>query len=156
MKHKKSWHEKLADSKDLPRVERLTESMSTRWGTGTIVIPAPIEVDAMMKRVPKGRLTTINEIRAALARKHEASIACPITTGIFALIASRAAAEDETDGKKRVTPYWRTLKAGGELNPKYPGGIIEQKIRLEAEGHMVLLKGKKAVVRDYEQFLAKL
>ena len=156
MRHRKSWHEKLADSKDLPKVERITESMSTRWGTGTIVIPAPIEVDEVMKRVPRGKLTTINEIRAALAAKHNSSICCPITTGIFALIASRAAAEDEVDGKKRITPYWRTLKSGGELTPKYPGGIIEQKVRLEAEGHTVMLKGKKAVVRDYERFLAKL
>jgi len=156
MRHRKSWHEKLADSKGLPKVERIAESMSARWGKGTIVIPAPIEVDEMMKRVPKGKLTTINEIRAALARRHDASIACPITTGIFAMIASRAAAEDEANGKKKITPYWRTLKSGGELNPKYPGGVIEQKVRLEAEGHTVLLKGKKAVVRDHEQFLAKL
>jgi len=121
-----------------------------------IVIPAPIEVDEMMKRVPKGKLTTINEIRAALALRHDASICCPITTGIFAMIASRAAADDEADGKKKITPYWRTLKSGGELNPKYPGGIEEQRVRLEDEGHTVMLKGKRAIVRDYERFLAKL
>jgi alkylated DNA nucleotide flippase Atl1 len=130
--------------------------MSSRWGTGTIVIPAPIEVDEMMKRVPKGKLTTINEIRAALALRHDASICCPITTGIFAMIASRAAADDEADGQKKITPYWRTLKSGGELNPKYPGGIEEQRVRLEDEGHTVMLKGKRAIVRDYERFLAKL
>jgi hypothetical protein len=66
--------------------------------------------------VPKGKLITVNEIRAALAKKHGASIGCPITTGIFALVAARAAAENEADGKKRITPYWRTLKAQGELN----------------------------------------
>jgi hypothetical protein len=156
MKHRKSWHEKLTDSKGLPKVEPIAESMSSRWGPGTIVIPAPIEIDQMMKRVPKGKLTTINEIRAALALRHDASICCPITTGIFAMIASRAAADDEADGKKKITPYWRTLKSGGELNPKYPGGIEEQKVRLEGEGHTVMIKGKKAVVRDYERFLAKL
>ena len=72
------------------------------------------------------------------------------------MIASRAAADDEADGKKKITPYWRTLKSGGELNPKYPGGIEEQKVRLEDEGHTVMLKGKRAIVRDYERFLAKL
>ena len=118
-----SWRAKLADSKDLPRVEPITGKMSTRWGTGTVVIPAPLEVDELMRRVPKGKLTTVNEIRAALATKHGASIGCPITTGIFALIAARAAAENEVEGKKRITPYWRTLKAQGELNPKYPGGV---------------------------------
>ena len=72
------------------------------------------------------------------------------------MIASRAAADDEADGKKKITPYWRTLKSGGELNPKYPGGIEEQRVRLEDEGHTVMLKGKRAIVRDYERFLAKL
>ena len=42
---RKSWQEKLADSKDLPRVVEINERMSQRWGTGTCVIPAPMEVD---------------------------------------------------------------------------------------------------------------
>ena len=84
MARRKSWREKLEDSKGLPRVERITGKMSKRWGTGTVVIPAPKEVDEVMRRIPEGKLTTINEIRAALARKHHATIGCPITTGIFA------------------------------------------------------------------------
>lgn len=93
MKRKKSWGEKLADSKDLPKVAKITGKMSKRWGTGTVVIPAPIEVDAIMKKVPKGKLITLNEIRAKLAKKHGATIGCPITTGIFAWIAAHAAGE---------------------------------------------------------------
>jgi len=73
-KARKTWREKLADSKDLPKVQEVTETMSQRWGTGTVVIPAPIEVDEIMKRVPKGKLITINQIRAILAQKHGASI----------------------------------------------------------------------------------
>ena len=67
---RKSWQEKLADSKDLPRVVEINGKMSQRWGTGTCVIPAPMEVDELMRRVPRGKLTTINEIRAALAGKY--------------------------------------------------------------------------------------
>jgi len=74
MKLRLSWRAKLADSKDLPRVERITGKMSTRWGRGTVVIPAPIEVDEIMRGIPKGKVITINEIRAALARKHRATI----------------------------------------------------------------------------------
>ena len=84
MPKKKSWCEKLQDNKNLPKVEEITDKMSKRWGTGTMVIPAPMEVDEIMKSVPKGKVTTINEIRAMLARKHKASISCLITTGIFA------------------------------------------------------------------------
>lgn len=71
---KKSWREKLADDKDLPKVIKIGERMSKRWGTGTCVIPAPREVDELMRKVPRGKLTTINDVRAALARRHGATI----------------------------------------------------------------------------------
>ncbi|MBN1786531.1 MAG: MGMT family protein [Candidatus Methanofastidiosa archaeon] len=129
--------------------------MSQRWGSGTVVIPAPIEVDELMRSVPRGRLTTINMIREALARKHNASIGCPMTTGIFAWIAAHAAEEALSEGRGGITPYWRTLKAGGYLNPKYPGGAELQSLRLEAEGFTILpSKGKKPPrVKDYELYL---
>ncbi len=150
---RKSWREKLADSKGLPKVGLVEDGMSTRWGTGTMVIPAPIEVDELMRRVPKGKLTTINDLRAALARKHGTGFACPITTGIFSWIAAHAADEAAATGRKRTTPYWRTLKAGGELNPKYPGGVALLQERLLAEGHEVFQKGKRFFVRDFERSL---
>jgi len=153
---RKSWTEKLADSRGLPRVEKVTEKMSKRWGTGTVVIPAPMEVDEIMRKVPEGKLVTINEIRAALAKKHKATIGCPITTGIFAWIAAHAAEEQRQEGKKDITPYWRTLKTGGVINPKYPSGVESQKELLEKEGHKVIQKGKKYVVVDYKKSLTKL
>ena len=141
---RKSWREKLADSKGLPRVGRVTGKMSKRFGTGTMVIPAPMEVDELMRRVPKGRVTTINELREALARKHHADFACPITTGIFAWIAAHAAEEAAAGGRKRITPYWRTLKSTGELNVKYPDGAEAQAARLRAEGVAIEpARGKK-------------
>lgn len=152
----KSWREKLLDSKNLPKVERLRGKMAKKFGKGTIVIPAPIEVDELMRKVPKGKLTTINEIRNKLAKRHRTTIACPITTGIFAWIAANAAYEAHVEGKKRITPYWRTLKTGGVLNPKYPGGVLAQKKLLEAEGHKVVRKGKNYVVLEYEKRLARL
>jgi len=156
MPKRKSWSEKLKDNKGLPKVEKITGKMSKRWGTGTVAIPAPMEVDEMMRRVPEGKLITINEIRAALAKKHKATIGCPITTGIFAWIAANATEEQRQKGEKDITPYWRTLKTGGVINPKYPGGVEAQKKLLEKEGHKVIQKGKRYVVADYEKSLAKL
>ena len=155
-KRRKTWQEKLADSNDLPRVVEITGKMSIRWGTGTVCIPAPIEVDEIMKEVPKGKLITVNQIREIVARKHRATIGCPITTGIFARIAAEASAERVAEGKKNITPYWRTLKAGGEINPKYPGGVEGQKKLLEKEGHEVIQKGKKFVVVDFEKNMVEL
>jgi alkylated DNA nucleotide flippase Atl1 len=156
MPKKKSWCEKLNDSKGLPKVEKITEKMSKRWGTGTVVIPAPLEVDKIMRSVPEGKLVTINEIRAALARKHGATIGCPITTGIFAWVAANACEERKQRGENDVAPYWRTLKSGGVINEKYPGGVEEQKKLLEKEGHRVVRKGSRCMVVDYEKTLLKL
>ena len=150
---KKSWREKLADDKDLPKVGKVEGKMSKRWGEGTMVIPAPREVDAIMKLVPKGKLTTINEIRSALARKHNAAFGCPITTGIFAWIAAHAAEEGAAAGEKKITPYWRTLKTGGELNPKYPGGVPALTRLLKAEGHKLTKRGQRYFVVDFEKRL---
>jgi len=116
MKPRKSWREKLADSKGLPKVSEVTGKLSRQWGEGKMVIPAPVEVDALMKQVPKGKLVTVNDVRAALALKHKTDFACPLTTGIFAWIAAHAAAEAESEGARRITPYWRTLKTGGEFS----------------------------------------
>lgn len=156
MPRKKTWTEKLNDDEGLPKVEKITEKMSRRWGSGTVVIPAPREVEAMMKKVPDGKLVTINEIRSALARKHKASIGCPITTGIFAWVAANAAEECRQKGESVVTPYWRTLKSGGVINEKYPGGVTGQKRLLEREGHVVSQRGKNWMVVDYQKALAEL
>ena len=101
MKPKKSWREKLADDKGLPKVGKVTGKMSKRWGTGMMVIPAPIEVDALMKQVPQGKVVTTNELRAALAKTHEADFACPMTTGIFSWIAAHAAVEAEAEEPRK-------------------------------------------------------
>jgi len=156
MKKKRSFREKLQDEKDFPRVQPLAGGMKRRYGPGTILLPAPSEVEALMRKVPKGRVTTINRIRERLAERHGATVACPIVTGIHARIAAGAAGENEAEGKKRVTPYWRTLKAAGEINAKYPGGLPGQRRRLEAEGLEVIARGKRLFVKDHEQHLARL
>ncbi len=152
-KAKKSWREKLVDNKGLPRVGKVTGKMSQRWGKGTMVIPAPLEVDALMRQVPNGRVVTMNALRAALAAKHNVDFACPMTTGIFCWIAAHAASEAEAEGADRITPYWRTLQTGGELNPKYPGGVAEVAKRLKAEGHKVFQRGKRFWVAEYQRAL---
>lgn len=153
---RKTWQEKLADSKNLPKIQKFAKAKNKSMPAGTYVIPAPMEVDAIMKKVPRGKLITINEIRQKLASKHKVQFGCPITTGIFSWIAANAAEEESSEGKVRITPYWRTLKTGGELNSKYPGGVSGLKARLESEGHKVIQKGKRFFVADFEKTLIQL
>lgn len=114
MPSKRSWKDQLGHSRGgLPRVEQIRGKLVKRWGSDTVVIPAPHEVDGFMRLVPRGKVTTINEIRTALARGHGASIGSPITTGIFAWVAAHAAEEDRAASVREVTPCWRIPKAEG-------------------------------------------
>ena len=144
---KKTFNEKLHFSGDLPKVVEITKPRPT-----TMVIAPPVEYDRLMKKVPAGKLTTIDQMMACVAKKHNAGCACPMTAGIFVNTAAKA---NEERGGSNETPWWRTLKKGGQLNEKFPDGIEGQKTRLEAEGHNIIQKGKRFLVEDYEKKLYK-
>lgn len=150
---RKSYEEKLHVAGDLPKVEDISgdEKMVQRFGGTLMLIAAPLEYDSVMKMIPRGKLITSSEIRSYLAKQHKADFTCPLTAGIFINIAANASQERENAGRGDITPYWRTLKKDGELNEKYPGGIDQQKFLLETEGHEVVKKGKRYLVKDYEK-----
>ena len=152
---KKDFNAMLRDSKDMPKMQIITDQKSIeKYGGDRMYFAPPMDYDAAMRRVPYGKLTTVGEIRAFFAAQSGADFTEPITAGIFVSIAAWASYQRGED----ETPWWRTLKANGELNPKYPGGAEAQKEKLEAEGHIVLQKGRtnrKYVVKDYEIVLYK-
>ena len=150
------YRNRLHDEKDFPKIKTIPKKLHKSWGIGKFVMPSPLEVNSLMKKVSKGKLTTINQLREILAKKYKTTTACPIVTGIFVIIAARAAAEELKEGKKRVTPYWRTIKSNGIINEKYPGGIAAQKKILKQEGHIILSKGKNYIVENYQNKLLKI
>jgi len=93
MRTRTTWREKLEKPQE-PKVVRIPAKMQRRFGTGTMLIARPLDVDARIRQVPKGRLITQSQIREDLARDAGADTACPITTGIFIRIVAEAAAED--------------------------------------------------------------
>jgi alkylated DNA nucleotide flippase Atl1 len=145
---KKTWKEKLYDNKDLPKVEKIKKPQEKKWGKGTIAIPSPLEVDEIMRKIPLGKVITLNQIRNRIAKKHRATMGCPITTGIFSWIAAHAAEEMRAAGEKNITPWWRTLKGEGFLSEKFPGGTELQKKLLQKEGHKIIEHGRKLFVED--------
>jgi alkylated DNA nucleotide flippase Atl1 len=156
---KKNWRTKL--ERDHPSHGKIVEvpaKMQKQWGRGTMVIPEPLKLDALVRTVKKGRLVTVPQLMEKVARDAGADHACPMTTGIFLRIVAETAEEDLREGRKRITPYWRVLKKGGLLNPKYPGGVKAQAARLKKEGHRAApAKGKRPpVVVEYERSLVKL
>ena len=150
---KKDFNAMLADSKGMPRIQIVTDPATIRkYGGDRMYFAPPIDYDRAMRRVPRGMVTTVGEIRAFFAREAGADFTEPITAGVFVSIAAWASFQRQAD----ETPYWRTLKAGGELNPKYSGGIEAQREKLEAEGHTVIRRGRKNFryyVENYEKVL---
>jgi len=156
---RKTWQQKLLDNKQFPKTltleprfpcYRALQAMGAQPGDSVVLAPA-LEVEAVMTRVPEGRLITVAQICAQLATKHHTQYCCTLTTGIFITIVANAAEEMQRD-----VPYWRTIKNDGQLNTKYPGGAEAQKTRLETEGHTILTKGRKRVayyVKDFDQYV---
>lgn len=126
----------------------------SRFGTGMMLIPTPKLVDDLIRKVPRGKLLSVGEMRRKLAAEFAADVTCPLTTGIFLRIAAEAAEEDRLNGRQKVTPYWRVIKDDGSLNPKFPGGVTRQIRYLRAEGLSFVRKGKKPpAVREFERRL---
>ena len=150
---KKDFNAMLHDSKDMPKFQTITDPKSIeKYGGNKMYFAPPIDYDKIMKQIPHGKVITVGKIREYFAKLNGADFTEPITAGIFVSIAAWASNQRSED----ETPYWRTLKANGELNAKYPGGVEAQKEKLEAEGHIIIQKGRKNIryyVQDYENAL---
>lgn len=153
---KKDFNAMLHDSKDMPKFQTITDEASIKkYGGNRMYFAPPIDYDTVMKKVPLGKIITVGEIREHFAKQAGADFTESITAGIFVSIAAWASYQ-RSDNE---TPYWRTLKANGKLNEKYPGGALAQKEKLESEGHVVIQKGRKNIryyVKDYENALFSL
>lgn len=152
----KDFNAMLHRETDMPRIQIVTDEATIRkYGGERMLLAPPLAYDAAMRQVPFGRLITVGDIRAHLAQAHGADFTDPITAGIFVSIAAWASSQRASD----ETPWWRTLKANGELNPKYPGGAEMQARLLEAEGHRIARRGRTNIryyVEDYERALFSL
>lgn len=150
---KKDFNAMLSESKDMPKIQIVTDKKTIeKYGGSRMYFAPPADYDKVMKQVPYGKVITVGKIREHFARQSGADFTEPITAGIFVSIAAWASVQRS----ENFTQYWRTLKSGGELNVKYPGGIEAQKEKLEAEGHIIIEKGRKNVryyVKNYEKSL---
>ena len=107
----------LRDNKDMPKFQIITDPKSIeKYGGERMYFAPPADYDKVMKRIPFGKVITIGKIRDYFAKENDADFTEPITAGVFVSIAAWASYQR----LENETPYWRTLKANGELNAKYP------------------------------------
>ena len=158
-KTRKTWRQKLEEEHpEHGKVVDIPPKMQNRFGTGKMLIPKPMDINALINKISKGKLVTVTQIREKLAKDARANCSCPMTTGIFLRIVAEVAEEDLRGEKRKVTPYWRVIKADGSLNEKFPDGAQAQAAHLKKEGHGIEPgKGRKPPrVKKFEESLQKL
>jgi alkylated DNA nucleotide flippase Atl1 len=129
------------DSSPPPRVER------------GLLITSPRELDAVIRRIPEGRVVTVGAIRTSIAQSHKADDADGAATRACLRIVADAAEEERATGRGgRIAPYWRVVDDDGGMLAELPGGVEVQARALTAEGVTVLHVGKLPRVTTVEHF----
>lgn len=77
----------------------------------TMLFPSARMIDDAIRAIPTGETVTPRELRLALARRHGASMTCPVTARMMLRIVAEAANEAHLNGAPltEVTPVWRVL-----------------------------------------------
>lgn len=114
-------------------------------GPGRMLLPCPATLAALLKKVPAGRVTTSKHMQAELARMFNVRGVCPVTFrhSLAALSANDA----------QTAPYWRVVKATGEMFNMLHGGAAEQARRLQHEGISINTLNTPAKLDDLGAFL---
>lgn len=151
-----TWREKL-EKEQMPKVVGVPLKWQKQYGTGTMLVPSPLEVDKLVRMIPRGKLVTVSAIREKLAHDFKADTCCPLTTGIFLRIVAETAEEDLRLNRlavDQITPYWRVVREGGFLMDKFPGEGNLQQAYLEEEGLEIeiLSRGKRRAKNFLKHF----
>jgi alkylated DNA nucleotide flippase Atl1 len=105
-----------------------------RRGRGTLLLPTPLLVGEMIAAIPCGHVSTVGQLRAALARRFGADATCPLMTGIFAAILAGAVSEDLGRDHPPRWPIWRLVRDDGTLHERWPLAARYRATRLREEG----------------------
>lgn len=133
-------------------VEVLEVARDAGHPAGRMLVSAPLELDAVIRRIPEGRVLTLGELRGNLARTHGADYTCPTTTAAFLLVVADAADEERAMGRGPSTPYWRVVQDDGKLLETLPGGPAAQARRLTEDGVVLFHLGKLPQVAGIEHY----
>ena len=102
---KKDFNAMLHDNKDMPKFQIITDIKSIeKYGGSKMYFAPPIDYDKVMRKIPHGKVITVERIRKFFAEQSGADFTEPITAGIFVSIAAWASYQRLED----ETPYWRT------------------------------------------------
>ena len=133
-------------------IVRIPKTMEKYFGcSGKMFKPSPSTVASLIKKIPEGRVTTLDALCKILAKKAKTEVACPATTE-----KSLCLAATESLAKNTHLPYWRVLKKNGDLIQKLPNGIEGHAANLMKEGHKIVSTSKSKGVENFVRVLHQL
>lgn len=148
-----SYNDQLNQKSDLPQVRIEVDPRRIKMFKGNrLLLPGVHEIEAVMRRIPQGKLLTSIELRSYLAHEHNADYTCPVTAAAHIKLVANASVERGHD----MVPFWRMLKTDGQLNNNYPGGIEFQRKMLNEEGFEIVQIGTKSVVSNLKDYMFEL
>jgi hypothetical protein len=120
---RKSWSEKLACDATAEVKVAPKDFADIKAGQRMLLTTAK-DVAAAIKAVPRGRQVDMKSLRATLARKHNAEIACPVVTGIHLRSVAEAVGEQLDAGiaPAKVVPVWRAIGPKAPIWKKLENG----------------------------------
>jgi hypothetical protein len=121
---RKSWIEKRDIQKEA-EVKKPDKDFADMKIGETMFIATPLIVDSYIRHIPKGKQSTLSQMRKDLAAEYHADKTCPVTSGIFLRIVAEAAFEEYEQGKpvSKITPFWRLMDERSPAAKKLTFGI---------------------------------
>ena len=92
---------------------------------GAMVVSSPAEVNAIVRTLKPGEVITLDDLRAAIARRHAVAVACPVSTAIFLRVVAEAAWDERQAGARaaEVAPFRRVIAPDAPLAKKLRRGL---------------------------------
>jgi alkylated DNA nucleotide flippase Atl1 len=114
--------------------------------SGRMLKPCAATVAALVAQIPSGQVATTESLRRTLANQFGVEVTCPYDTKMALL-------EISNNSSLNHVPFWRVVKANGELMPKIADGLEAQATLLQAEGFVVDDSGKKPRIKAFKDNL---
>ena len=123
--------------------------MEKFYGKGKMLHPSIDDVEALLKMVPKGKITTIEALAKRLAQNFGTDVTCPMRTGNAIKKISDRYVDENFDEQ---IPFWRVIRSNQQLikSKNYERSAAQ----IETEGfELTYLKSKEVKVSYSEDQL---
>ena len=123
--------------------------MERFYGKGKMLHPSIDDVEALLKMVPKGKITTIEALAKRLAQNFGTDVTCPMRTGNAIKKISDRYVDESFDEQ---IPFWRVIRSNQQLikSKNYERSAAQ----IETEGfELTYLKSKEVKVSYSEDQL---